>query len=80
MTAQELAHDFFLGIRAAMTCPDVNVTEYEGVMAARIEEAIANEREACAGIADVADEEAWCASGRDDCAAKIANLIRKRRA
>ena len=52
MTAQELAHDFFLGIRAAMSCPDVSVTEYEGVIAHRIKELVANEREACARVAE----------------------------
>lgn len=37
MTPKELAHEFFLGIRTAMTCPDVSVAEYEGVIAYKIE-------------------------------------------
>lgn len=52
MTPKELAHEFFLGIRTAMTCPDVSVSEYEGVIAHKIEASIKQEREACAKIAD----------------------------
>lgn len=40
MTAKELAHEFFLGIRTAMTCPDVSVAEYEGVIASKVQDAI----------------------------------------
>ena len=31
MTPEQLAHEFMLGIRAAMSCPDVSVSEYERV-------------------------------------------------
>ncbi len=40
MTPKELAREFFLGIRTAMTCPDVSVAEYEGVIAYKITQAI----------------------------------------
>lgn len=48
MTPKELAHEFFLGIRTAMTCPDVSVAEYEGVIAYKIEKLLVEEREAIA--------------------------------
>ena len=38
MTLKQLAHEFFLGIREAMVCPDVSVSEYEGVIAYKIEQ------------------------------------------
>lgn len=37
--AKVLAHEFFLGIRTAMSCPDVSVAEYEDIMAAKIQQA-----------------------------------------
>lgn len=48
MTPKQLAHEFFLGIRTAMTCPDVSVAEYEGVIADKIEAMLKEEREDCA--------------------------------
>jgi hypothetical protein len=59
MTPKQLAHEFFLGIREAMACPDVSVAEYEGVIAYKIEAMLKAEREACAKILD--DLQCWIA-------------------
>ncbi len=44
--AAELARTFQLGFRTALTCPDVSVAEYEGVMAYRIAAALLAQHEA----------------------------------
>lgn len=52
MTPKQMAHEFFLGIRQAMTCPDVSVAEYENVMACKIESALRD-------IEEQTRKEAW---------------------
>ncbi len=79
MTAKELAREFMLGFKTNLTCPDVSPSEYEGVMEFRIGKAIADEREACARIADNAFE-GWryrCQDS-DDAMEAIAAAIRAR--
>ena len=50
MTPKQVAHEFFLGIRTALTCAEVSVAEYEGVMAYKIEVAIKKTIEQCKDI------------------------------
>jgi len=57
-TGKTLASDFFIGIREALTCPDVSVREYEAVMAHAIDLAIEQEREACAKLMEAMIDEA----------------------
>jgi hypothetical protein len=45
--SSELAKEFFVGIRLALTCPDVSPREYEGVMQHKIEQLL----DECAEIA-----------------------------
>jgi len=52
MTPKQLAHEFFLGIRTALTCAEVSVTEYEAVMERHMTALVAEEREACAKICE----------------------------
>lgn len=58
--AKVLAQTFMLGFRENLTCPDVAPSEYEGVMAYRIQELLdAETKRLRAALAVYADKDNW---------------------